>query len=73
MAGVTFPEVGIGEINVGVGTNGYFDDDETYIYEASYGWDINDGMSTTVGAFISEGASGVDDTTGIASTLSFSF
>ena len=75
MAGVTLPEVGIGEVNLGVGTDGYFKDSETelLIYEASYGFDLADNIGMTVGAFIQEKATGTDDITGVASTISFSY
>ncbi len=75
MAGVTLPEVGIGEVNIGIGTDGYFTDDATelLIYEASYGFDLADNIGMTVGAFIQEKAAGTDDITGVASTISFSY
>ena len=75
MAGVTLPEVGIGEVNIGIGTDGYFKDAETelLIYEASYGFDLADNIGMTVGAFIQEQAAGTDDITGVASTISFSY
>jgi hypothetical protein len=75
MAGVTLPEVGIGEVNLGIGTDGYFEDSETelLIYEASYGFDLADNIGMTVGAFIQEKATGTDDITGVASTISFSY
>ncbi len=75
MAGVTLPEVGIGEVNIGIGTDGYFTDDATelLIYEASYGFDLADNIGMTVGAFIQEKKAGTDDITGVASTISFSY
>ncbi len=75
MAGVTLPEVGIGEVNIGIGTDGYYEDAETelLIYEASYGFDLADNIGMTVGAFIQEKATGTDDITGVASTISFSY
>ncbi len=75
MAGVTLPEVGIGEVNIGIGTDGYFEDAETelLIYEASYGFDLADNIGMTVGAFIQEKDAGTDDITGVASTISFSY
>ncbi len=75
MAGLTLPEVGIGEVNIGIGTDGYFTDAETelLIYEASYGFDLADNIGMTVGAFIQEKAAGTDDITGVASTISFSY
>lgn len=48
--------------------------DEALIYEASYSWDINDGISATVGGFIQErAAAGSDELTGVAMTTTFSF
>ena len=75
MAGVTLPEVGIGEVNIGIGTDGAYTDSETelLIYEASYGFDLADNIGMTVGAFIQEQATGTDDITGVASTISFSY
>ena len=75
MAGVTLPEVGIGEVNIGIGTDGAYTDSETelLIYEASYGFDLADNIGMTVGAFIQEKAAGTDDITGVASTISFSY
>jgi len=75
MAGVTLPEVGIGEVNLGIGTDGYYADSDTelLIYEASYGFDLADNIGMTVGAFIQEKAAGTDDITGVASTISFSY
>ena len=75
MAGVTLPEVGIGEVNIGIGTDGAYTDSETelLIYEASYGFDLADNIGMTVGAFIQEKEAGTDDITGVASTISFSY
>ena len=80
--GITTGEVGPGAFSVGMGTN---DDvngtplitdgsDETYLYEVSYGWNINDSTTATIGGFIQERttANG-DDLTGIALSTSFAF
>jgi hypothetical protein len=72
--GLTFDEVGPGSVNVAAATTGNFADSETetLIYEASYSYAVNDGMTITPGVFIKEVASG-DDLTGIAVKTSFSF
>ena len=56
-----------------MGTTGNFtdDDDEYYIYEASYAYPINDGMTITPGIYTAEAATG--DTTGVIVKTSFSF
>ena len=74
-AGVTTDEVGPGVINLGVGTVGHTTSsaNELLLYEVSYGWDINDSMSATLGAFQEERATGSDDLTGVALTTTFSF
>ena len=70
--GLSFPEVGAGSLDIGMGTTGNFadGDPEYYMYEASYAYPINDGMTITPGVFITEGAS---DVTGFAVKTSFSF
>ena len=70
--GVSFPEVGAGSLELGMGTKGNFADGATeyYIYEASYAYPINDGMTITPGVYIREGAT---DQTGFAVKTSFSF
>jgi len=70
--GLSFPEVGTGSFDIGMGTTGNFtdDDEETYIYEASYAYPVNDGMTITPGIYIREGDT---DTTGFAVKTSFSF
>jgi len=70
--GVSFPEVGAGTLDIGMGTTGNFGDSdpEYYIYEASYAYPINDGMTITPGVYIKEGST---DTTGFAVKTSFSF
>jgi len=72
--GLTFPEVGPGSVNVAAATTGLFTDaqTETLIYEASYSYPVNDGMTITPGVFIQEN-DGADDETGIAVKTSFSF
>ena len=70
--GLSFPEVGAGSFDIGMGTTGNFADGDTeyYIYEASYAYPINDGMTITPGVYIREGAT---DQTGFAVKTSFSF
>ena len=70
--GLSFPEVGAGSLDIGMGTKGNFADGATeyYIYEASYSYPVNDGMTITPGVFITEGATAV---TGVAVKTSFSF
>ena len=78
--GLTFPEVGPGSVNIAAATyepvskTGLFADDatETLVYEASYSYPLNDGMTITPGVFIQE-VDGGDDLTGIAVKTSFSF
>ena len=72
--GLTFSEVGPGSVNVAAATTENFADNatETLIYEASYSYAINDGMTVTPGVFIKE-VDGGDDLTGIAVKTSFSF
>jgi len=72
--GLTFPEVGPGSVSVGAGTTANFADGETetMIYEASYSYPVNDGITITPGVFIEE-VDGGDDLTGILVKSSFSF
>ena len=72
--GLTFPEVGPGSVNIAAATTGLFASDatETLIYEASYSYPLNDGMTVTPGIFITE-VDGGDDLTGVAVKTSFSF
>ena len=72
--GLSFPEVGPGSVNIAAATTGLFASTatETMIYEASYSYAINDGMTVTPGVFIEE-VDGGDDLTGIAVKTSFSF
>ena len=70
--GLSFPEVGAGSLDIGMGTTGNFKDGDTeyYTYEASYAYPVNDGMTITPGIYIIEGAT---DVTGVALKTSFSF
>ena len=72
-AGLTFDEVGPGSVSLGMGTTGNFtdDEDEYYVYEASYSYPVNDGMTITPGIYTSESADG--DTSGVIVKTSFSF
>jgi hypothetical protein len=70
--GLSFPEVGAGSFDIGMGTTGNFADGDTeyYTYEASYAYPLNDGVTITPGVYIVEGAT---DVTGFAVKTSFSF
>jgi len=70
--GLSFPEVGAGSLDIGMGTTGNFADGDTeyYIYEASYAYPVNDGVTITPGIYIREGTT---DQTGFAVKTSFSF
>ena len=70
--GLSFAEVGPGSFDIGMGTTGNFADGDTeyYIYEASYAYPVNDGMTITPGIYIREGDT---DQTGFAVKTSFSF
>ena len=70
--GLSFPEVGAGSFDIGMGTTGNFADGDTeyYTYEASYAYPINDGVTITPGVYIVEGET---DVTGVAVKTSFSF
>jgi len=72
-AGLTFDEVGPGSLSLGMGTTGNFtdDEDEYYVYEASYAYPVNDGMTITPGIYTAEAEGG--DTTGVIVKTSFSF
>ena len=72
--GLTFPEVGPGSVNIAAATTGLIPSNgtETMIYEASYSYDFNDGMTVTPGIFIEE-VENHDDLLGIAVKTSFSF
>ena len=74
--GLTFSDVGPGSVNVAAatynGTDGLFTSaqDEKLVYEASYSYPVNDGMTITPGVFIREDTT---DDTGVAVKASFSF
>jgi len=71
--GLTFPEVGPGSVSVAAATAGNFADTATeyMMYEASYAYPVNDGLTVTPGVFIEEKSG--DDLTGIFVKSSFSF
>jgi len=71
--GVTFPEVGPGSVSVAVGTAANYTDSETeyMVYEASYSYPVNDGLTITPGVFVEEQDG--DDLTGVIVKSSFSF
>ncbi len=73
MVGLSFTEVGPGSFDIGMGTTANFtgSEDEYYVYEASYAYPVNDGMTLTPGIYIKETAG--DDETGVALKTSFSF
>ena len=73
MVGLSFAEVGPGSLDVGMGTTGNFKDSDTeyYIYEASYAYPVNDGVTITPGVYVREQDG--DDQSGIAVKTSFSF
>ena len=73
MVGLSFAEVGPGSLDVGMGTTGNFtdSDEEYYIYEASYAYPVNDGITITPGIAFKETAFG--DATVLAVKTSFSF
>ena len=72
--GLTFPEVGPGSVSIGAGTTANFADGvtETMMYEASFSYPVNDGLSITPGVYIKE-VDGGDDLTGFLVKSSFSF
>jgi len=71
--GVTFPEVGPGSVSIAAGTSANYKDSETeyMVYEASYSYPVNDGLTITPGVFVEEKSG--DDLTGIIVKSSFSF
>ena len=71
--GLSFPEVGAGTFDVGMGTTGNFadSDPEYYIYEASYAYPVNDSVTITPGVVYGESELG--DITAVAIKTSFSF
>ena len=75
-AGLMFDEVGPGSVGIAVGTDGLISDGATedMLYEAYYAYDINDGMSQTVGVYYQENnQTGAEDETGVVAITSFSF
>ena len=74
--GLTWPEVGPGELGIGMGTrvNTVEDTDAQYMYEAYYSYPINDGMTITPLVFAQDvSAANTDDNTGVMVKTSFSF
>ena len=80
--GLSTTEIGPGSFSFGLGTNNDVNDttlivddaDTSMLYEASYGWDVNDGMSILLGGFFQERIDSVGaDMVGIAAQTSFSF
>lgn len=80
--GVTSAEVGPGSFSLAMGTNDDVngtpllveDEGVTYLYELSYGWNINDSTTATIGGFVQErDAAQGEDLTGIAFSTSFAF
>ena len=69
-----FDEVGPGKVGLAVGTDGLHASNATedMLYEAYYSYDINDGMSQTLGVYYQENNSGTDET-GVVAVTSFSF
>ena len=70
--GLSFPEVGPGSVNIAAATAALYTDAQTeyMVYEASYSYPVNDGMTITPGVFVKEGTS---DETGVAVKASFAF
>jgi len=69
-------EVGPGSANIGYASTdsdpfGIGVDDQTYVYEASYAYPVNDGLTITPGVYIKE--TDGDDLTGIIVKSSFAF
>ena len=73
--GLTWDEVGAGSLSLGAGTSDNFTDaqEELMIYELSYSYPLNDGMTVTPGVYIKEAAAGADSDTGVLVKTSFSF
>jgi len=71
--GLTWPEVGPGSVSLAAATAGNFANNATeyMMYEASYAYPVNDGLTITPGIYLKE-TSG-DDLTGILVKSSFSF
>ena len=80
--GLTTQNIGPGSISIAMGTNDdvlgttQITDDagEVYLYEIAYGWDVNDSVSASLGAFTQERSTYQgDNLTGVALTTTFSF
>ena len=71
--GLTWPEVGPGSVSLGAATAGNFADADTeyMVYEASYSYPVNDGLTVSPGVIIQETAG--DDLTAIFVKSSFAF
>ncbi len=71
--GLTWPEVGPGSVSVGAATAGNFADGATeyMVYEASYSYPVNDGLTISPGVILQETAG--DDLTAIFVKSSFAF
>ena len=69
-----FDEVGPGKVGLAAGTDGLHANNATedMLYEAYYSYDINDGMSQTLGIYYQENNGGTDET-GVVAVTSFSF
>ena len=72
-AGLTWDEVGPGSLSIGGGTAGNFENSskELMLYEASYSYAVNDGLTITPVIYLKE--TSVDDITGAILKSSFSF
>ena len=73
--GLTWDEVGPGELGLALGhSNTIEGDEEEYMYEAYYSYPINDGMTITPLVYVKEDSKpGADDATGVMVKTSFSF
>jgi len=71
--GLTWSEVGPGSFSLGAGTAANYADNVTeyLVYEASYSYPVNDGLTITPGVFIEEKSG--DDLTGVIVKSSFAF
>ena len=67
-------DLGVGEIQLGLGTNGSFADgeDEQYVYEIGYSYPLNDATTVSPFAYIAESEDD-GDTTGIGVLTTFKF
>ena len=68
-------DLGEGTLALTYGTNGAISDnaEEVYAYDISYSYPINDSMSFTPFAYVTEATGTTEDTTGIGANVSFSF